>query len=409
MPSRIVLPTLLSLAACSLTSKVPGLNQAKAPDVASASPDTSVADTGVPDASGAAPETDTAEAAPEQETEHSDGLPPKLVALVRETYGADPDRPGNELGPRNSYYDTFRPSVKEFQAAWTAYQKRVGEVNAAVAKAAELEKAGKLADARAALEAVITPVSVDAAGKIDPRARTPLDARDAELPAIDAWVRVAFAQGDRKAVVEAGRHYLPRRKGRDEETELFFWLAAKHDDALGRLTSQSNPGLRNEIWKSWDEAAKVRGASPFDTEGQRAAGMYFSSLQQFGLGWTTVDVEEGKRGDWIMVRVEPVTVADKKVTHTSTQDWRVPKRCWETDKVSWWDGNGKPVYEQACEYTYHSRPIKLDAKLVEAAPAWSRDREMVLVVGKIESAGPTWKLSDAFIPDLRFSETGFLF
>lgn len=406
MPTRIVLPTLLSLAACSLTSKVPGLNQAKAPDV-TAAPDVAPASPASP----ASPDTSVGDtsAAPEKETEHSDGLPPKLVALVRETYSADPDRPGNELGPRNSYFDTFGPSVKEFQAAWAAYQKRVGEVNAAVAKAAELEKAGKLADARAALEAVITPATVDAAGKIDARARTPLDPRDAELPAIDAWVKVVFAQGDRKAVVEAGKHYLPRRKGRDEETELFFWLAAKHDDMLGNLVSQSNPGLRHEIWKIWDEAAKVRGASPFDTEGQRMAGMYFASLQQFGLGWTTVAVEEGKRGEWIMVRVEPVTVADKKVTHASTQDWRVPKRCWETDKVSWWDGNGRPVYEQACEYTYHSRPIKLDAKLVETAPAWSRDREMVLVVGKIESAGPNWQLSDAFIPDLRFSETGLLF
>jgi hypothetical protein len=91
------------------------------------------------------------------------------------------------------------------------------------------------------------------------------------------------------------------------------------------------------------------------------------------------------------------------------QDWRVPKRCWDTDKVSWWDGNGKPVYEQACEYTYHSRPIKLDARLVEASPAWARSREMVLVVGKIEKPGPEWKLTDAFIPDLRFNETGFLY
>lgn len=401
--TRMLWPALFSLAACSLTSKVPGLNQAAAPPAAPAE--------GAP----ATPEATTEEPAPApapapaNETEHSDGLPPKLVALVREAYSADPDRPGNEIGPRNSYFDDFRPSVTEFQAAWTAYQKRVGEVNAAVAKAAELERAGKLADARAALDAVITPVTIDAAGKIDARARTPLDTRDAELPAIDAWVKVAFAQGDRKAVVEAGRHYWPRRKGRDEETELFFWLAAKHDDALGRLVSQNNPGLRHEIWKIWDEAAKVRGASPFDTEGERAAGMYFASLQQFGLGWTTVDVEEGKRGDWIMVRVEPATVADKKVTHSSTQDWRVPKRCWETEKVSWWDGNGRPVYEQACEYTYHSRPIKLDAKLVEAAPAWARDREVVLVVGKIDATGPSWKLSEAFVPDLRFSETGFLF
>jgi hypothetical protein len=392
----------LQLVGCSLLGKV----TTKTPTGAPKAPEEVTSPTEAAPITSATPAGDPT---PAVEKENIKGLPPKVVELVRESYPADPNRPGTETNTRNNYYDSLRSAGASFDAAWSAYEQRAAIVKPAIAKAVELEKAGKLAEARRALEEVITPTVVDANGKIDPRGRKTLDPRDAELPAIEAWVRMCVALEDYKSVVEAGRHYVQRRKARDKETELWFWIAAANDKELGFLVSQSGTGIRHEVWKIYDEAAKVRGAPPFDTEGQRTAGMYFNSLSQFGLPWTTVDVEKGKAGAWVMIRVEPVEIGARQIKHSSTQQWRVPKSCRDSAKVSWWDGNGNPVYEQVCDYNYYSRPITLSAKLVETAPAWTTGREMLLVVGKITAAGPAWKLTDAFVPDLRFAETGFLF
>lgn len=402
------------LGACSITSKLIGGSRpgSSSTPVASSVPAdrASVADA-TPAAASTQPGSTApaADAEPAKPKENTQGIPPKLVELVHAAYGVDPDRPGNEIGPRNNYFDVFRAPAKAFEEAWIVFEKRKTEVTAAVTNADGLEKAGKLAEARAALEAVITPVTTDAEGKIDARARKTLDPRDAELPAIAAWIRVVAAMGDKQALVEAGRNLYIRRKPRDRDTELWFWLSAADDKAMSFLVSQNTPGIQQDVYKVYTEAANVRGAYPFDTEGQRLAGNHFAGLSQYGLSWTTVDVEKGKKGDWVMIRVEPVTLGDRDVTHSSTQQWRVPKSCRETSKVSYWDGNGNPVYETACQYDYFERPITLKASLKGAPPAWAKGREMLLVVGKITGAGPAWKLTDAFIPDLRFSETGFLF
>ncbi|HUH06006.1 MAG TPA: hypothetical protein VML75_28645 [Kofleriaceae bacterium] len=357
----------------------------------------------------AAPDAPTAPDAPAAAdagpTENTAGLPQPVIDLVRENHLDDEVRQDYVVGQRNQYYDELRPAVASFRDAWKAYQARVVVVAAAVERTKALEAAGKLAEARAEVSKVITAVPADDQGRILARDRAMLEPRDAELPAVEAWVRITAALKDRKALVEAGRLYWTRRKVKSEDIELWYWLAAVKSEVIARLVDNFDVGIRRDIFKLWDESARVRGAPPLEPEGMRTAAMYSNSLIQYGLGWTVVTVEKGKKGDWIMVSVTPVTVAGQTITHESTERWQTPKRCWDGRNVSWWDSQGRPVYERECEYTHHARPIKFEAKLDGPLPAWAAGRTKLLVVGRIDKPGPTWKLVDAFVPDVRYQES----
>ena len=101
-----VVVTASLLGGCSLTRRLTGDSKPATP----AAPGTSAATAAVP----AVASTDPAAAAETGPKENSEGLPPKLVELVREAYAPDPDRPGTEIGPRNHYYETFRGAAAAF-------------------------------------------------------------------------------------------------------------------------------------------------------------------------------------------------------------------------------------------------------------------------------------------------------
>lgn len=332
------------------------------------------------------------------------GIPDPVIQLVRYHYPQDTQA---DHGSREYYYKAFRPVLATWPAVWKAYGARKQVVDAAVAHAAELAKAGDRAGARAALQAVITTIAPDDRGRIDPKKRASLEPRDAEVPAIDAYVQLLVADHDYKAAIEAGALYWTRRKAKDETTEMWYWLAAGADTPLGKLVSDSGGGIAAEIDKVYDAAAHARGANPYAPEGAMLADQADKRLFHEGLMWTVVDVEKGKAGDYVMIQLSPTKVGGKSIDYAGTEQWREPKDCHKTNRIETWDGNGDPIYAEECDYDYFDRKITLHADLAEPLPDWAKGRDTISIIGRIVKPGPAWKISGAVVPDLRYRETDF--
>jgi hypothetical protein len=352
-----------------------------------------------------------------QVVEETNGIPAPVVAVVHENYPDPVDNPrnpnphaiDNQNRTRNGIYGKLRPTIAEFDQRWAEVQARKTEVDAAVKKAAELVAAKDRKGAREALLAVITPVPAEPNGRIKPKKRDVLEVRDAELPAVDAYVQLLIDDKDWQTAIEAGVMYWTRRHLKDdEEVERWYFLAAKHDKLIGQFGTAPNTigsDLRHKIYKLWDESGKLRGAGPFDPEGVRLLRNYNVRLAHSGLTSTNVTIEKGKKGDWIQITwVNPTRRTDTSIEYTGTDAWRVPKACHQTGQVEGWDGIGAPIYKEQCEYDEFSRKVSLNAKVRGTLPDWARARSPVTVVGKIVASGPAWKLVDAFVSDQRFAD-----
>jgi hypothetical protein len=347
-------------------------------------------------------------------------IPPELADLVREavSYSHPTPLPGRELSPdivrraqsesatnRNARYAKFHPHLVAFEARWKALQAHKSEVIAGVAEANALIKANRLLEARARLEALIAAVPADDQGHVSSRPRDILELRDVEMPAVDAYVDLVATQKDFKALAEAARLFWTRRRvGDDHDLERWYYLAVK-EPAFAKLVSSSGNALQKRMAKITLQAMTIDDAdNTSGNDGERMAGGFAMSLSKYGLAWTTITVDKGKPGDWITMTVTPAKVTDKAITAAQTEDWRVPTRCWKTTTVLSVDGAGNPWYEEQCEYLNKQRQITLEAKLAAPLPAWAKSRTSFPIIGKIAKSGPSWKLIEVVVPDLRYGD-----
>jgi hypothetical protein len=327
-------------------------------------------------------------------------VPKEIAELIRQynqpdtvSHRTDFDRAAdrrNTAVQRNHLYDLYRSMVDKFEAAWKPFVERKAIVDKAVADADALVAAGKIADARAALEAVVTPVVRDAYGRVPKlKDRAFIDPRDAELPAAAALFKIARTQRDWNAAV-AARVVITtlHRIDQDQAAERLLWIAADH--------TTPHLSASTDATKAWDKAAQdaVDGGDKLAT-----------SLD-LGAAHVMISTETKlKKGEYVvMPYISHAKLTDKELSYSEVLQWRTPTECHKSNRVSWIDDNGTFHYDDDCTYKYDSKKVTLNAQLREPAPEWAAKSYGYTVIGKLVSPGPNWKLTEAIVLDLRYRD-----
>jgi hypothetical protein len=337
--------------------------------------------------------------------EDDHGVPKEIADLIKQhvTDGNSDNTPEFDRAAhhkwaverRNQLYASYRAIGAKFDEAWKDFSARKAVVDKAVADAEALVKDGKLDDARKLLETVITPAVRDAEGRLprESKKRTFIEPRDAELPAALALFKVAKAQRDWNGAIAAKVDVITlHRIDQDETVERLLWIAWDRQDSLVGYNSSDTRVWANQQVKA-AEAAVDGGHTIAATLDLGAAHAMISTEGKF------------KKGDYIVMPfISHAKITDKELSYGETLEWRVPVECHTTNRVSWIDDAGVFHYEDDCTYTYHSKKVTLTAALREPAPEWTAKSYGYTIIGKLVSAGPSWKLTDAVVLDLRYKD-----
>jgi hypothetical protein len=324
---------------------------------------------------------------------------PRVIADEIERQESDP----SNRQVRANKYRLLAASAEKFTPKWAAFEARREQVADAVARAAKLRADHQLAEARACLEAVITPVVRDASGAIQLQ-RTPVEPIDAELPAVRQLAELAREQGDMHRVVEVAADLYVRRElqpSRDHELAIWLALDTQVVEFLQAQAGPFTPDQLPEIVRLYRDASAARSAGATSATtyrnrlgevGIRAVG--FASTEKIAPGsWVLMDVPMHKRG----TKLEGNAVAYDDVT-----EWEQPYDCVETSRIESIDPRtGKIHYRQQCKSKTMRHVVTLRASLGRPVPEWSSDAPWT-VLGRVKASGPSWVIDDLSLPDLRF-------
>ncbi|MGN6110267.1 MAG: hypothetical protein ACTHU0_34505 [Kofleriaceae bacterium] len=325
-------------------------------------------------------------------------LPAALVDKI-DRLTSDP----TSANQRANYYRTLNESADLFAKNWDAYQARLALVSPAVEKAAKLRAANKLADARATLETVITPVTRDPSSGRIKLARQTVEPIDAELPAVWELIAIARAQNDMLRVVEAAADlYLRRKVEPARDRELTIWLAATHYDYI------HNFGVLGG--KDVDELTKIfRDTHAAKQAGAEAVANYLGTIEDLGFKRVLSDSEAKLAPDaWVMMtwrdRTSTAKVQNNKLTSSKKLTWQIPYNCVVTNRVDSINPvTGQVRYVEQCKYRTESRLVTIEATLAGALPSWASSTGDK-IIARSKHAGPSWVLDQFAVPDLRFLE-----
>jgi hypothetical protein len=305
---------------------------------------------------------------------------------------------------RASYYRTLNEAADLFAKNWDAYQARLAVVSPVVEKAAKLRAANKLADARATIESVITPVTRDPSSGRIKLARQTVEPIDAELPAVYELIAIARAQNDMLRVVEAGADlYLRRKVEPARDRELTIWLAATQYDLVH--------GLGVLGGKDVDDLTKIlRDTHAAKQAGAEAVTNYLGAIEDLGFKRVLSDFEVKLAPDaWVMMtwrdRTSSAKVQNNKLTSSKKLTWQIPYDCVVTNRIE----SINPVtgfvrYVEKCKYRTESRLVTVDATLAGALPTWASSTGDK-IIARSKRGGPNWVLEQLAVPDLRFLES----
>ncbi|NVB80756.1 MAG: hypothetical protein HOV81_20335 [Kofleriaceae bacterium] len=302
---------------------------------------------------------------------------------------------------RATYYRILDESADLFAKNWDAYQARLAVVSPVVEKAAKLRAANKLAEARALIETVITPVTRDPSSGRIKLARQTVEPIDAELPAVYELIAIARAQNDMLRVVEASADiYLRRKVEPARDRELTIWLAATQYDLI--------QGLGVLGGKDVDDLAKILGdAHSAKQAGAEAVMNYLGAIEDLGLKRVLSDFEAKLAPEtWVMMtwrdRTSSAKVQNNKLTSSKKLTWQIPYDCVVTNRIE----SINPVtgfvrYVEKCKYRTESRLVTIEATLAGALPAWASSKGDK-IIARSKHGGPNWVLDQFAVPDLRF-------
>jgi hypothetical protein len=324
----------------------------------------------------------------------ADGVPPIIVKLVKSHYDAD-----NAKG----LLDTFGGTASAFDARWKALTSRRAEVQKAVDSAAALEKAGKLDDAIAAVTAVVTKVARDPEGQL-PRKRDVIEVRDAEIPAILAWARLAEAKKDITAAPDIAAALFVRRKLSDDKlTEELLWFGDAVGDQLKFMSGDADDKDEVRVREAINDAPNLGAAGS-----QLAWGYYKSMDAHFGVVRSAAeDSKKANKGQTVLMDLAPDSFDAKALSFDQTEKWKEPVECHLTDKLDSIDPvTGKISYKQACTYKDVMRHTVLKGAFAVPPPAWAKPKQTMTLAAHVDVGGPKWKLSDVRVLDFRFLKAG---
>ncbi len=339
-------------------------------------------------------------------------VPAVIVKLVK-AYRGD-TRPGREQeGAENAKQfleENYVPVARDFTAAWTKYDARRAEVTKALEAAAALEADKKLDEAIAALKAVITIVPADAKGAL-PEQRAFLEARDAEVPAILAWAKLAAAKKDVYAVPEiAAALYTRRKVTGDPEAEKLLWVIKAQASDVATMTVNRNDADEVRVGKL------LYGVRDSERAGQELAwGYYFAADKQLGLKRARYeDSSHGKKGEWVIIDVPLSKLAGVNYKYSETNKYTVPINCVLTNRITGIDPvTGSVRYAEKCDFKEVTEKFEIKAALAAAPPAWAKPSAdnadddpgigaKVTLIALVEHGGPKWVLTKAQVADFRF-------
>ena len=291
-------------------------------------------------------------------------------------------------------------AAAQFEQVWAKYAARKKEVDAAIAKAEELSAANKHAEARAVLDAVITPIPPDETGKL-PKQRAFLEPRDAELPALAAIGRVAIAQKDHARLVTLAADLWVRRRVLDVETERQWWITSTERTKVSNLAA----GHTQDVAKQF---AQLDACVQESTGGGEVlATAHLEGLREHGIGSGSVSFHKpaNTKGDLVLIELTPTKLDDKTLTFKKTDLWTEYYDCKTTTEVAAVDPlTGRVRFKENCKSRNKSQPLSLTATLVEPPPAWAaKPRTKLTLLAKVIKPGPAWDLKDARVIDTRFT------
>jgi hypothetical protein len=305
------------------------------------------------------------------------GVPVSLIVYVKAYH-------------QTQYLAMLANEAKEFDETWSKYQQRKTEVDDVVSAAGALEKAGKLGEAQKALEAAVTAVKRDAKGKF-PRRYDRLDPLDAEVPLLEALLRVAARRKDWPTLVDACALLEIRAQPWEEADERVLFIVASLGDR------QFLEGLYNALHEVAHDGAYRMGIAK-----QRYRDLGKLGLRQISLA----EDRATNAGQWVHFRFSPGPIEGNAASEKYHNVGMVNYGCHDTDRVSAYDRRtGRFDYGRTCK----QKKVTVDASVAVAfktpPPQWAREGRDVPVIGKVVKAGPGWQIAEAFVCDY---ELGFV-
>ncbi len=306
----------------------------------------------------------------------ADGVPAAFTAIANAQW------PNPKMAERS--LAKLRQHAQSFAEAWKAYEARKAIADAAVAEAAELEQAGKLADAAQRLAAALTIPDRDASGNLPQHGRG-LEANDAEYPVLEALIRVTGKRKDFATASDAVALMQIRQKPLAQIDERVLWIVEKLSDSHFDFAQYQSLEryLRNSTTRSRD------------------ATEHFAALAEHGLRPIAIDRDKvAKAGEWVQFRMNAQSITDGEASSKNHYEGMVDYDCKETGKLASYDrATGQFHYYESCKQKKVVEDQSLTVKLKAPPPAWAKLGRDVPIIGRVKKAGPHWQIDDAIVCD----------